>query len=490
MQVGRDFGEAIVKNKITSVIFVSVLLSSSAFAHTANYKKAEKESIGGLDARTIFLEKQVRSLQNKITILEKTDKQLASKLNLDLLVELYAHGPAVVTSPALGVRRSAEDASDLMVNLSTINEDLILLQIRKRMDNYARENNVPIPERPIIALSGGVEGQVTNVRDYNNSEKTDINLSTAELDVIGEAGPWATAAMIVSYDDKRIDGDRRVNNSRLKIGRGFLTVGQLNRCPLYFTIGQIYAPFGNFGSDMVTSSSTKILGRMKDRMIVLGYYWDGLQAQIYGYPGEVKSGKNIFGHTGFNLGYEYTKNKFKLSVAGSMIGNLAESDGMQDNIFAKGYLATTVNEMVNRRVAGIDGRIRVGYHPVTLRAEYVGAVGSFDKRDLGFNNRNARPQALHIEGAVEFNIKGKPNNFAVAYGHTWDALALKLPRESFSAEYDVALVKNTILSIEYRHDINYGWNDFAGGRGIITPITVANIGRHKNTILANLGVYF
>ncbi len=479
------------KNKIVAVAFISALCCGGVAFAKAPHKKAIAESTYDLNTRTVFLEKQIQVLQNKVSAMEKTGKGgvKAKGLELDSLVEIYAHGPAIVTSPALGVRRSAEDASDLAVNFSSINEDLLLLKLRQKMDNYAVENSIPIPERPIIALSGGIEGEVSDKQGYDfNTQidkvnKTDINLARAEVDVVAEASPWATGALIISYDDEATKDTRRLKNSRIKLDRGFITLGQLNKFPLYFTIGQIYAPFGSYSSDMVTDPSIKLLGRMKDRMVVLGGYAEGLNVQLYGYSGETKGNNNIFDHSGFNLGYDYSQDKFKLSVAGGMIGNLAESDGMQSKVFAKSY---SKNEGLKSRVAGVNGRIKVHYHPFTVRAEYIGALKKFDKADIAFNNDGAKPQAIQAEGGVEFDLLGKTHNFSVGYGHTWQALALELPRDTLFGAYKIAVVKNAILSLEYKHDINYNWTDNAGRKN--NPVSVN--GRHANTVTANLGIYF
>jgi len=476
-----------VKSKFISVVLVGFLFSFCGQIFAANLKD-----------RTVVLERQVESLQNQIATMKNENK------NLDF--EKYFRGPSVATSPAFGIRRSADDASDLMVSLSSIHEDLILLQLRKKMDRYARANKVEIPQRPVVALSGGVEGQANYVHNYNKTERNDINLSRAELDVIGEAGPWATAAMIISYDKDRPATGARVTNSRLTIDRAFATIGQLEKCPIYFTIGQIYAPFGKFSSYMVTTPSMKALGRFKDRMAVLGFSQDFTRGessgvvsmQVYGYPGETKvQDNNIVEHGGFNLDLEFKKDKFALKIGGSVIGNIAESDGMQSNIFnysgALGAGSTTITD----RVYGIDGRIKASFDRYTLLAEYVGAGKCFNVNDLSHNGQGAKPQALSIEGAVDFQIADKPNTLAAGYGQTWQALALRLPRNTFFASYGLSFWKNTIFSVEYRHDVNYQWSDTAQGNGPsggsrMTPVTVnvTDGGRHKNTVTAQFGIYF
>ncbi len=476
------------KNKLIAVAACAVFFSGSAFAEGAVKKASSKAKGETVNSRTMTLERKVEALQNKLDAMEKSEQKTAN--DLGMLAEMYAHGPAVVTSPALGVRRSADNAKDLMVNLPSINEDLVLLKLRQKMDNYATEHGIPIPERPIIAVSGYVEGKVEYKQKYQRTKRTDVDLSGAELDVIGEASPWATAAMIVTYNNSNPDDINRVKDSKIKLDRGFLTIGQLNKFPLYLTVGQVFAPFGTYSSYMLTDTSTKKIGRVKDRMLIAGYSvgdtWGSVNAQVYGFPGETKvADHNFFQHTGFNLSYEYLLEKFNFSLGASIIGNIAESEGMQDNVFAK----TDGTESITSKVCGLDVRAKVGYDMFTLLAEYTGATKKFDAADLSFNSQGAKPRAFNIEGAVEFNIYGKPNTFAIGYGRTWQALALNLPKHDLFAMYNVSLIKNTILSFEYRHDINYNWGDEGKGKGS-DSLKVNGTGRHQNIFRATLGVYF
>ena len=492
------------KNKFMFAAFVFVLFSfsSTVFAAINTDKKVslKKESTSDLNARTKSLEEQVRLLQSQIDVthpgisksmakMQKTgDYDKENKNRFDTLVEMYAHGPAVVSSPAFGVRRAAadvyEDESPLMAELPKTNEDLVLLQLRKKMDDYAIKNNIEIPTRPIIALSGAVEGNISYKQEYNKNNKVDVNLDGAQLDIIGETGPWVTSALMIDYDDDKLDGNTRVSNSKLRLSRGFVTIAQLNKSPLYFTIGQMFVPFGRFGSNMLTKLSTKTLGRTKDRAVVLGYSKDAINVQIFSSPGETKGVNNgslncFLGHSGVHIGNNYKIGKVKIDLEGSAIGNIAESDGMQKYVFR-------FNEAIHSRVWGIDGQARIKYEPFTIAAEYVGATRRFDSRDFKFNDVGARPQALNVEGSVEFRTLGKISLFAIGYGQTWQALSLAVPKQNYFAEYDIDIYKGVYLAVEYRHDVNYNSTDFGAG----TTGNPIFTGKHKNTVTGKIYVNF
>lgn len=487
------------------MFFAMALISSfTVFAVdkdvVAKRRTVTKKSASSLAARTNALENQIRILQSRIDQMQ--GKSSKDKGDMSTVMEMYAHGPAIVASPAFLLR--GPDSHELMVNLSGINNDLLLLKLRQKLDNYAKENSINIPGGPVIALSGGVEGRlVYNGQDaYSTTSRTDVNLSRAELDVIAEAGPWATAAMIASYVDNDTTSSggsiARSNNSRLKIDRGWLTFGQLEKCPVYFSIGQLYASFGSYASYMVTTPSTQLLGRVKDRMAILGYDQFGLYAQIYGMAGETKRANNateesgwskIYKHGGVDVGYrKQITDNVKIHIGGGVLGNLAESQGMQDIFGASG---APYQERIKSHVLGYNGHVKFDFYNFDLLAEYIGASKAFEQYDLMFNNQGAKPQALNAQAAYSFRIKNKLSTLFVGYEATRQALALGLPKQSYFAGYSLALLKNVLASIEYRHKVNYNWNDTAGSTcGSVLAANTAVSGRHSNTVTMQLGAYF
>ena len=109
-----------------------------------------------------------------------------------------------------------------------------------------------------------------------------------------------------------------------------------------------------------------------------------------------------------------------------------------------------------------------------------------------FNNHGAKPQALQIEGAVKFKTFGKPGFVFAGYGLTNQALALQVPKQTFFAGYSVSIIKYTLASIEYRHDVGYG-GDVSGSNGFGRSITYPPkpfTRKHNNKITAEIGVYF
>lgn len=422
------------------------------------------------------------------------------------LLLLAAAGATVTTSPFLGLR-SAFDASDLIVNLPTMNEDLRFLKEHVLVNKKLRRYGLKLPDRPIIELGGKIEGIVFAQRNFNEGKtSSDIDLSNARLDVLVEVSKGVHGFFALNMDTSAFDllndprlgvqlagvTTSRILNSRVFVSRAFVTVGDLEVSPLYFTIGQMFVPFGRYASNMVSSTLTVQLARTNERAILFGLYKDGLYGSIYGFRGEVDLGSSGINVWGTNWGYEKKWKCSSLNIGVGYISNIADSAGFQVTGAAEGFFGFGFNhrtEMLIRAVPAWDIHGEFAYNNFNLFAEYIWTANAFDVLDLNFNGHGARPTALNLELAYNFKVFDKPASVAVGYETTSESLALILPESSILAAFNISIWKNTIASLEYRYDRNYDDDDFAGGRGAI-PSTVFSTGGSRNTLTFQFGVYF
>ncbi len=425
----------------------------------------------------------------------------------------YLIGQTVTTSPVMNLR-SAYDASDLIVYLSSMNEDLKFLQLRQEMEEQLEKDQLPLPseKRPLVVLSGKVEGQAFQMYPFSQrSPFSDIDLTGAEFDVLAEVSPWALGYLSLDYDNALLNpilnqSGNRINNSRVYLNRGFLTIGNLDKFPMYFSIGQMYVPFGDYTSYLLTTPVTKALGRVNTRAAVLGYSDDGLYLSGYAFNGasNTNPASNEIDTWGANAGYKFTYNDFNSNLGVGFINTMAESQGAQNNGFTfpnfSGFGQTSNTEFLIHKVPGVDGHLSLGKGPFSMYSEYIASTRAYDPADLTFNNQGATPRAFHVEGNYTFKIWEKPSAFTLAYEETWQALGFNLPKNSYVANFNTSIWKNTIESLEFRHDVNYASTDTAGGICdpsvddtavpdtfcLVPPVT----GHTQNTLLAQIGVYF
>lgn len=415
--------------------------------------------------------------------------------------------PVTVTTSAFMGLKNAFSGSDLLVRDPSINEDLVLLKQRQSIDNKLLEEEAH-KFTPLLELSGKIEGQLYNLGGYP-TVRTDngINVSGAELDLNALVGEWANAFLSTDYDNSPVSSGNRKPNGRLFVKRAFVVVGNLNVTDFYFSLGEMYVPFGLYASGMVSTPLTESLARIQTATVLLGWTHDGFNAQFFGYDGFQNTGGNpyIFRQFGANIGYKKAFPNQNIDVGVGAVSNIADSQGMQNNGLPipagapafSGFANPTTfdvdqhpvigNDFVHR-VPGIDVHAEYTMGPVTLMAEYIGAISDFRMEDMTFNGYGARPAAVHAEIDFAWHWGLCPFGAGFAYGHTWDSLALNLPENSYSVFMNASFVRDTVASLEFRHDLDYARGDTATGAGV--PVNRMPTGGSRNSIIGQFGVYF
>lgn len=407
---------------------------------------------------------------------------------------LYLGGTPVVTSPYIGVR-SEFNASDLIVNIPSVNEDLRLLQQWLKLQDEYRKYKQPVPDRPFVELSGKIETQAFYLNAYKGEPNSGVTLSSAEVDVYAQVNPFALAFLAFKYDSSQTT-PQTTANSNVFLDKGFVTLGDLKALPLYVTMGQAFVPFGLYSSNMLSAPLTQSIFRTKARYVQLGYAKPNgrdLYAAIYGFNGDSNTDTSTqMNQGGINLGYKGGTECFNYDIGAGVIANIADSDGMQSNGAETGFTgfgATSATELLNHQVPGVDMRANFGFGRYSLLTEYMTATRSFSPENLAFDEHGSRPSAFNIEGSYSFEAFHKPTSFSLGYQQSKQALALLIPERRVIAAINTSIWKSTIASLEYRHDFNYSNSDSASGQNT-TVETNNQLGQSSQQLTAQFGVYF
>lgn len=443
--------------------------------------------------------KTYHSSQLKVHV-DETDKAAGffpTALIADNHVISYIAGTPVVTAPYLG-DRPAFDGSDYIVNISSINRDLRLMEQRRRLYRAYRSIGYPKPNMPIIAISGKVEPVAMINKSYLGKSKSDLNLGSSELDVAAALNDKVEGFMSIAYDDTPPPIGPRVSNSNFSLNMGFVNIGNLDKSPIYFTAGQMFVPFGRYSSSMISSSLPLRLTRTKSRPFILGYKSQrgfGPYAAAYGFKSDTGLGHGGIG--GANIGYTIRSGDLSGDIGAGYISSITDSTGMQDNGSAPfttfgGFSSPTNGNELIHKVGGINAHGNISFDRYSLTAEWVGASGSFRARDLSFNGRGARPQAAQLEAGITFMAFGKPASLAATYQWTKDSLALNLPKQQYGGVFNISIWKDTVESIEYRHSVDYRTTQFANGAAAPGQFnfTTFGTGRSADAVIAQIGIYF
>lgn len=410
----------------------------------------------------------------------------------------YIAGTPVISSPYLG-SRPAFDGSDYIVNISSINRDVRLMQQRRSLERAYTKIGYAKPDRPILALSGAVVPFGSIGRLYFGDTDADWNLGSNELDLAAILNKNVEAYMALAYNAAPpARGGPRVTNSAMNLNMGFVNIGDLDRSPLYATLGQLYVPFGRYSTAMISATLPMMLTRIKSRPVILGYKSQkdsGLFAAIYGYRGDITLGTTAVG--GANLGYITNLWDGITEIGASFVSSVNDASGFQTSGATPGTTfggfgsATNGSENV-KKIPAAGVHISSSFDRYSVTAEWVTATSAFPVNDLSFNGKGAQPQAFQLEGGATFESFKRPSSVGLAWQWSNQALALNLPRQRIDAVYNISIWKDTVESLEYRHDINYGKNCYANGAAPPDSVNANTVGTGTaaDTVMLQIGVYF
>ncbi len=454
---------------------------------------------------------------------------LPSRGPLYLPIDLDVPGQSFVSSgPYIGVPLEFAGGY-LIVNTPSVNEDILLLNIDKSIDQRLKALGRPTGKAlgSHILLSGLVEAQALGRGGSGTNGASDIDLTSVNLDayIMGPSS-WTSAFFEFAFDNNigtqsgAFSSNDRVLNSRVFLTKGFIILGDFTQSPFYASLGQMYVPFGVYSTTMVSSPLTKILARTLARPLVVGYKSQDtnsllLTGYIFSGPARINDTKHI-NNGGFNVSYSFKQDKYTAVIGGGVISNIADSLGMQftgnntnnpplfggfggpietyvpggaTNIPSSDvFQVATGDENLVHRVPAYDFNLKFSLGDNwQMIAEYIFASTNFSNDDLQFDDHGAKPQAANIE--VIYNIPWItfPTSISGSYQLSEDALAIGLPAKRYSLTANTSFWRNTLQSLELRRDINYGKSDTSTGSGVTGP---SGNGGFANVITLQFQYYF
>ena len=417
----------------------------------------------------------------------------------DHQVVTYIAGTPVISSPYLGAR-PAFDGSDYIVNISSINRDIRLMEQRRNLYKAYRAVGYVPPDVPVIAVSGKVIPVLSAGSNYFNQLTNNIDLGADELDIAAIANKSVEAYMAIAYNSASPGvGVQRVAKSGLSLNMGFVNFGNPDKSPLYLTAGQIYVPFGRYSTSMVSPTLPTVISRTLARPLIVGYKSEekiGPLFAAYIFSADTTLGSNAVG--GFNAAYIFSILKGSGEIGASFISSMNNAYGMQytaamPNTTFGGFGSLTNGSENVKKIPAVDVHGNVSFGRYSLTAEWVSAIGRFRTQDLSYNGVGALPQAGQVEAGLTFRSFDKPATLSVGYQWSTESLALNIPQQRVNAVYNISIWKDTLESLEYRHDFDYGTSQYANGANApLFPPNANSIGTGggADTVLLQLGVFF
>jgi hypothetical protein len=495
-------------------LVVSGAICSQAFAaNSAPDSTAHmQQELNQVVAQTQHLQGQVTSLKQTVSDLRTELKkskasgqsvgvagQLPSQaqLNQENLennpsVRKAVHAYSYVRLGSYLNQQATFDGKELVISSPSILEDQALLQNHYQIAQDVKANKLPAEQHPYLKLSGELEGQAIYTKPYSGSYTSDIDLTDAELQAEIGVTPFVTGFLGLAYDnDQAMTAGNRVQKSRVYLNKAFITFGDFTKSPYYASVGQMYLPFGRYASSMVTPPYIRTIGRTKARAILVGFKDQGANS-FYGETYDYRGPSGRANKWGLDGGMNFTINsKISGLIGASYISTLADSVGLQDTGTTTGFQGFGENGQPTNRVPAYDVYGQLTLNPFNITAEYLKATKSFKQSELSYNDHGAEPSGYNIEGAYTFNMMNVASSWAIGYQHTSEALAIGVPKQAWSTTLNMNIWKDTLLSFEFRHDINYGKGDTATGPDSTQAVPDSSfLGKSDNAVTAQIDLYF
>jgi hypothetical protein len=301
-----------------------------------------------------------------------------------------------------------------------------------------------------VRFSGLVQLEGRYNRDYDEVNTSDIAVDELGFAFEAKVHKWATGLISFLYEEGATD---------FEVDEAKITLGNTELSPVYFSFGQMYIPFGNYESHMVSDPLTLEIGEAREQAALLGVEMNGAYATIYAFNGSIEdaAAEDLIDKYGINIGFAQETDQYDLDMGVGYINDISDSDGLTD--------ALGLNSLVDyEEISGLAAYLLLDIGPVSFIGEYVTALDQFKASHLAFNGVGAEPKAWNVELGYTLPIAGKDTKFAVGYQGLKEAgLALLLPETRYLATASVEIFDNTTLSLEYAFDEDYEVTD--GGTG-------------------------
>lgn len=299
-----------------------------------------------------------------------------------------------------------------------------------------------------IAVSGAIEVEAGyagwNPDQGDDTDESDISVATVELGIEVGFFDHVSGNILILYED----------GEDIVVDEAFITISGGDAAPVYLSAGEMYVPFGNFESHMLSDPLTLEIAETRETAIRAGFERAGFYASGFLFNGDVDetdAGDNTIDNFGAHAGYAMDSDAFSLDVGLSYINNLIDADGWED-VMDDEALA------LEEYVPGIAAHAILTVGPVTLIGEYATALEDIKWVDP-FGNSIAEKEisAWNVEIGFAFALLEKETVAAVAIQGT-DAAQNRFPESRYLISWGMGIFENTSLTFEYRND-EYENND-------------------------------
>ncbi len=381
-----------------------------------------------------------------------------------------------VTEPFAG-RRPTFLPDGLITYGSFINQDVRYLQQRQAIEqSFGNSDGNILSFSPMLTFNGIIEPLFYNQKSFSGENTGKMTMASSVINAAPVINPWISGAVSFVYPtlplaQNLVEGSTLSDNPNLLVSQAFVNIGNLSQTPFYMTIGQEYLPFGQEFSNMISIAMPTTLGSTKLMTASIGKTTikdNDFFATAYIFDSKTTLDNRAAG--GLNGGYKFSSKHLNVSgdVGASLISSISDAGGFQATGAPtgefQGFDSNASTEAV-AQVPGIDFYTLITVGPYNFISEYVSSLYPFDSTALSYNGNGAQPSALNTEISRSFALFNQKASLAFGYSFSEEALALQLPRQSFTTTLNMSIWPHTLQAIEFQHSLNYKSSDYASGIG-------------------------
>ncbi len=242
-----------------------------------------------------------------------------------------------------------------------------------------------------VAVDGLAEVQAGYTSDYYDKDSSSLVLGTASLGFTGQVNEWSTVRLSFLYKD----------SIPLRMDETHITLGNLNKFPLYAKAGRTYLPFGRYKTQFITDAITYTAASTMAEIGQLGFEAGGAYGSAYIYGGRTMDDTNdTLDHYGATLGFSQESNdgmtiNMMIDVGVDYLSDFGDVGTAADADTTCGILPviSTVGSWDNYDyVAGIVGHASLAFGPIFFNGEYMTALDTFQPEFLAFGSEGAEPK--------------------------------------------------------------------------------------------------
>ena len=294
-----------------------------------------------------------------------------------------------------------------------------------------------------ITLSGVIE--VEAGYEKNGEDSSDIVVATVEVGIDAQIVKHVSGHILFLYE---IDEDE----TPFDVDEAIISINGEDVVPLYLNAGQMYLPFGNFESHMISDPVTLELGETRESAVVAGFATDWIDISAGVFNGDInETGKDnkiesyVAGAV-FTLP-ENTVANFGLTAGASYISNIGDSDSLE-GIIKDDLELETIKDYVPGYSAFVSISVLDRFF---FNAEYLTAADEFeftaDELATG-QPLEFKPSTWYAELAVGII---EDLEIAAHYAESDDCDDV-LPENRYGAAITYGLFESTSLGLEYLHN--------------------------------------